>query len=141
MIEWYKKVVFENYANFNGRARRSEYWYYSLMNFIICMGFLAVAAIVYLLTVDPTITLIFVFVMYGLYALATFIPNLAVAVRRLHDVGKSGWFYFVGLIPVIGGFWLLFLFVSDSESHTNQYGPNPKNISGEINDIGASEIL
>ena len=121
MIEWYKKVVFENYANFNGRARRSEYWYFALMNFII----LIVAAVL-----DNLLGITFGVLPYGyLYlfvALAVFIPGLAVSVRRLHDVGKSGWFYFIAIIPIVGAIWLLVLFCSEGEQRENQYGANPK---------------
>ena len=87
MINWYKKVVFENYANFNGRARRSEYWYFTLMNLII-----AILA----MFIDKAAGLNFDPLPYGwvymIYGLAVLLPGLAVAVRRLHDVGKSGWF-------------------------------------------------
>jgi uncharacterized membrane protein YhaH (DUF805 family) len=79
MINWYKKVVFENYANFKGRARRSEYWYFVLMNLIIAI----ITAII-----DKSLGL--KFGTNTLYSLAVFIPGLAVAVRRLHDIGKSG---------------------------------------------------
>ena len=132
MFNWYKKVVFENYANFNGRARRSEYWYFALMNFIV----LIVAAIL-----DSTLGLNFSPLPYGyLYlvvALATFIPGLAVAVRRLHDVGKSGWFYFIALIPLIGAIWLLVLFFTEGNQGENQYGPDPKTDGSEdISQIG-----
>jgi uncharacterized membrane protein YhaH (DUF805 family) len=129
MINWYKKVVFENYANFNGRARRSEYWYFALMNLII----LIVAAVL-----DSTLGLNFAPLPYGILyvviALATFIPGLAVAVRRLHDVGKSGWFYFIVLIPLIGAIWLLVLFFTEGNQGENQYGADPK--GEEISDIG-----
>jgi len=64
--------------------------------------------------------------LYGLYSLAVLIPSLAVTVRRLHDVGKSGWFILVGLIPLIGSIWLLVLFCTDSKPGENQYGPSPK---------------
>jgi len=67
--------------------------------------------------------------LYGLYALAVFIPGLAVAVRRLHDVGKSGWMILVVLIPLIGAIWLLVLMVTDSNSGENQYGQNPKEVT------------
>ncbi|WP_395634325.1 DUF805 domain-containing protein [Flavobacterium sp.] len=132
MFNWYKKVVFENYANFNGRARRSEYWYFALMNFIV----LVVAAIL-----DSTLGLNFSPLPYGyLYlvvALGTFIPGLAVAVRRLHDVGKSGWFYFIALIPIIGAIWLLVLFFTEGNQGENQYGPDPKaDGSEDISQIG-----
>ncbi len=121
MIDYYKKVVFENYANFNGRARRSEYWYFALGNLII----LIIAAIL-----DNVLGLTFDMVPYGylylLVALAVFIPGLAVAVRRLHDVGKSGWFYFIALIPIVGAIWLLVLFCTEGNSGENEYGPDPK---------------
>lgn len=68
---------------------------------------------------------------YVLYALVSIIPSLAVGVRRLHDVGKSGWFYLIGLIPLIGSIWLLVLFFTDSQPGTNKWGPNPKSISAE----------
>jgi len=63
---------------------------------------------------------------YGLYALGTLLPSLAVAVRRLHDAGKSGWFLLIALIPLIGGIWLIVLLAKDGEPGTNKWGPNPK---------------
>ena len=123
MIDWYKKVVFENYANFNGRARRSEYWYFALMNLII----LVIATVL-----DSVLGFNFAPLPYGylyvLVALATFIPGLAVAVRRLHDVGKSGWFYFIVLIPIVGAIWLLVLFFTEGNKGENQYGSDPKDV-------------
>lgn len=62
----------------------------------------------------------------GLYSLAVLLPGLAVAVRRLHDVGKSGWFILIALVPLIGAIWLLVLFCTDGQPGTNKYGPNPK---------------
>ncbi len=64
--------------------------------------------------------------LYGLYTLVVFIPGLAVVVRRLHDVGKSGWMFFILLIPLIGAIWLLVLMLTDSNPGGNKYGPNPK---------------
>lgn len=64
------------------------------------------------------------------YAIAVFIPGLAVSVRRLHDVGKSGWMLLIALIPIIGAIWLLVLYVTDSEPYTNSYGPSPKYSAG-----------
>jgi uncharacterized membrane protein YhaH (DUF805 family) len=123
MINWYKKVVFENYANFSGRARRSEYWYFALMNFII----LILAAVL-----DNALGLTFGVLPYGyiylIVALAVFVPGLAVSVRRLHDVGKSGWFYFIFLIPLVGAIWLLVLFCTEGNHGENQYGQDPKAI-------------
>ena len=65
----------------------------------------------------------------NLYALAIFIPGLAVGVRRLHDIGKSGWMMLIILIPFIGWIWLLVLSVMDSQAGDNAYGPNPKGVA------------
>jgi len=131
MFQWYKKVVFENYANFSGRARRSEYWFFVLFNMIF-----AICAML----LDNLLGLNFDPIPYGwfyvLYALAVFIPGLAVAVRRLHDVNKSGWFFFIILIPIIGSIWLLVLFFSEGTKGKNNYGDDPKGNGSEINEIG-----
>ena len=109
-----------NYANFSGRARRKEYWMFILFNFI----FACAAAIA-----DNLIGTTFGEIGYGFlylaYGLVTFIPGLAVSIRRLHDVGKSGWFCLIALIPLIGAIWLLILMCLDSLPD-NEYGPNPK---------------
>jgi uncharacterized membrane protein YhaH (DUF805 family) len=121
MFQWYKKVVFENYANFNGRARRSEYWYFVLFNMIF-----AIMAVI----LDNLLGLNFAPIPYGwlylIYALALFLPGLSVAVRRLHDLNKSGWFMFIVLIPIIGSIWLLVLFCTEGTSGPNSYGEDPK---------------
>lgn len=121
-MNWYLAVL-KNYAGFGGRARRKEYWMFTLFNLI----FLIAATIL-----DNVLGIAFEGIGYGplycLYALAVFIPGLAVAVRRLHDVGKSGWMMFIALIPLIGGIWLLVLMVSDSKPGENEYGANPKEI-------------
>ena len=110
----YYITVLQNYANFNGRARRSEYWYFVLFNVLF-----SIAALILDMITGAGI--------FGvLYALAMFIPGLAVAVRRLHDIGKSGWMYLIVLIPLIGAIWLLVLFFTDSQPGDNEYGPNPK---------------
>ncbi|HRZ43520.1 MAG TPA: DUF805 domain-containing protein [Bacteroidales bacterium] len=117
---WYVKVL-KQYADFEGRARRKEYWIFALFNVIF-----GVTAIV----LDTLLEISFTESGYGpiylLYMLAMLIPGLAVGVRRLHDVGKSGAMILVGLIPFVGGIWLLVLFLRDSEAGENQYGPNPK---------------
>ena len=120
-MKWYKRVVFDNYANFSGRARRSEYWYFLLFNMLLAFGFLFLD--IALGTGDPELGY---GIFYGIYCLIVFIPGLAVTVRRLHDVGKSGWFYFIVLIPIIGAIWLLVLLFTDSQSGTNKWGDNPK---------------
>ena len=122
-MNWYLKVL-KQYADFKGRARRKEYWMFALFNII----FLIVA-----ITLDNILGTAIEGVGYGLfyflYILAVLIPSLAVAVRRLHDVGKSGWMILIGLIPVIGAIWLLVLCVTDSQPGENQYGANPKGVT------------
>ena len=119
-MNWYLKVL-KQYADFSGRARRKEYWMFVLFNMI----FTIVAMIL-----DNVLGIAMGGIgygpLYGLYALAMLIPGLAVAVRRLHDVGKSGWMILIALIPLIGSIWLLVLMVTDSNAGENQYGQNPK---------------
>jgi len=119
-MNWYLQAL-KNYAVFSGRARRKEYWFFALFNFI----FLAAAVLF-----DNIFNTAFEDLGYGLfyflYAAAVLIPGLAVSVRRLHDVDKSGWMLFIALIPIIGGIWLLVLMVTDSTPGSNSYGPNPK---------------
>jgi uncharacterized membrane protein YhaH (DUF805 family) len=122
-MNWYLTVV-KNYAGFSGRARRKEYWMFLLFNMI----FAFVAAIIdnVVGTASPELGY---GVFYGLYTLAMIIPGIAVIVRRLHDVGKSGWMYFIVLIPFVGVIWLLVLLLTDSDAGENQYGQNPKELS------------
>lgn len=129
-MKWYIKVL-KDYSNFRTRARRSEYWFFVLFNLIF-----AIAAML----VDNLLGTTYKFPsefgeaglpygwVYTLYALVLFIPGLAVAVRRLHDVGKSGWFLLIGLIPLIGFIWLLVLFLTEGKPGENKWGPNPKEI-------------
>ncbi len=114
-MNYYLKVL-QNYANFEGRARRSEYWYFVLFNMIFGIA----AGVLDSLWGMP--------VLYALYMLAIIVPSIAVAVRRLHDIGKSGWFLFVALIPLVGGIWLLILLVTDSNPGDNEFGSNPKEV-------------
>lgn len=113
-----------NYATFSGRARRSEYWYFVLFQLIL----LIVATILDKIA-GTTIGLLPYGVFYFVVALALFLPGLAVAVRRLHDLGKSGWFILVGLIPIVGAIWLLVLMCTDSQAGENEYGANPKEVA------------
>ncbi|MBA6154002.1 DUF805 domain-containing protein [Gelidibacter maritimus] len=131
-MKWYLKVVRDNYTNFNGRARREEYWMFVLFNFLFAIGIVIISGALANLTDVPA------FIgLYFIYILAIIIPSLAVAVRRLHDINKSGWFYLVGLIPLIGGIWLLVLFVTEGDVGPNNYGPDPKRPNeAEINKIG-----
>ena len=125
-MNYYIKVL-QQYADFNGRARRKEYWIYNIINSII--GGLLFFLDRMLGTTIDSLDLgegNSLGILYLVYALFVFIPGLAVAVRRLHDVGKSGWMLLIALIPLIGAIWLLVLYLTDSNPGENKYGPNPK---------------
>jgi uncharacterized membrane protein YhaH (DUF805 family) len=125
-MSWYLAVL-KKYAVFNGRARRKEYWMFVLVNFLIALVIGLLAAIAAGFDVHSnTILGTGVNCLSSLYSLAVLLPSLAVSVRRLHDIGKSGWWLLVGLIPLIGWIWSLILMVTDSQPGVNQYGPNPK---------------
>lgn len=112
-MNWYLKVLGQ-YADFSGRARRTEFWMFTLFNAI----FGAIAGTVGLMIGTELIG--------SLYSLAILIPSLAVGVRRLHDIGKSGWMILVALIPLVGWIWLIVLYVQEGQHGTNQYGDDPK---------------
>ncbi|MCC8129953.1 MAG: DUF805 domain-containing protein [Clostridiales bacterium] len=107
--------VFSHYATFSGRARRSEYWYFTLFNILINIVLSIVGAALPILTW-----------LGFLYAIAAIVPALAVCCRRLHDTGRSGAFMLLAFIPVIGGLILLIWVCQDSQPGVNQYGPSPK---------------
>lgn len=116
-FETYFLDIFKfKFAQFNGRSRRSEYWYFVLFNLIVSIG---------LGIVDAVLGLGF---LSGLYGLIAFIPGIAVAVRRLHDTGKSGLWLLILLIPFIGWIILIYFMIQDSQPFDNQYGPNPKRV-------------
>lgn len=115
-MEWFLKVVKEHYADFNGRARRQEYWMFVLF-FVGAVIALEIVAII--LGFISSILSMIIFAILGLAVLALMIPSLAVGVRRMHDVGKSGWFI---LIPI----YSLILAITEGEKGDNQYGPDPK---------------
>ena len=115
-------VLLNKYATFSGRARRSEYWWWYLFVTIVFV----VAGIL-----DRAVGLTYSDLTLGggwiatIAAIVFLVPNLAVAVRRLHDTGRTGWWLLIGLVPFIGFFVLLYFFVLDSEND-NEYGPYPK---------------
>jgi len=114
-MNWYIAVL-KKYAVFSGRAGRTEYWMFVLFNFIFSLA----ASLIGMLTFG------ILYIVSIVYGLAVFIPSLAVGVRRLHDVGKSGWYLLIILIPIAGPIWFLVLMCTDSQPGDNQYGPNPK---------------
>lgn len=108
------KKCFANYININGRARRREYWYFVLFVFICS---LIVATVANRLDFDMLVKLWQIFI---------FLPSLAVSIRRLHDIGKSGLFYLVSFIPLVGQILMIYWACKDSQPGNNVYGPNPK---------------
>lgn len=134
-MNWYLKA-FQQYLDFNGRARRSEYWMFVLYN----LNFAIIAVIIDVTFGLNTSKLPFGLV-YLIYGLATFIPSLAVTVRRLHDTGKSGWMILVSLIPFVGSIWLLVLLLMDGDSEENEYGENPKKDSITNDSSNADSII
>lgn len=119
-MHWYFDVI-RKYVDFSGRARRSEYWYFALFNLIILVPLALLSGVTAGGKADNPFAWLYV-----LYVLAILLPSIGVNVRRLHDIGKSGWWIFIGLIPFIGGLMLLIWHCMDSEPETNRYGPNPK---------------
>lgn len=128
IVDWWKKVVLKNYANFNGRARRAEYWNFVLANFLSIIGFYILGIVG--MASEISVLSMLGFGIYGLVALATFIPSLAAVVRRLHDTNKSGWYYFMALIPIAGPIILLVALFKDGDRFTNNYGDDSKNPAG-----------
>ncbi len=113
-MNWYI-LSLQKYAEFNGRSRRSEYWYFVLFNILI-------SVVIYL--IDAAI------ISFGLlgilYSLAILIPGIAVSIRRLHDTGRSGWNLLLALIPLIGAVILIVFMLQDSTEGQNEYGVCPK---------------
>jgi uncharacterized membrane protein YhaH (DUF805 family) len=125
-VSWYLEVL-KKYAVFSGRARRAEYWYFVLFNIIVAI----------VLSLIDTLLGTFDFVqgvglLSGLYYLAVLIPTLAVTVRRLHDIDRTGWWIFINLIPLIGFIVLLVFAVTDGTPGSNRYGPNPKGATARV---------
>lgn len=125
MKKYYLDILTNKFADFNGRARRKEYWMWTLYCTIILLISMAL---------DNLFGLTFEFLgqdlgygwLYLIFGIIQFIPGLAVVVRRLHDVGKSGWYYLIILIPLIGFIWILVLLCTDGVNEENKWGTNPK---------------
>ena len=112
-IHWFRKVVTRHYADFEGRARRRELWYYVLV-YMICLIGLAIGQ-----------SIIGVTVLTGLFWLALVLPTIAVLARRLHDTGRSGWWLLIGFVPILG-IVLIYWYVQPGVSGPNRYGADPK---------------
>ena len=109
IIDWFKKFL-RNYANFSGRARRKEFWYSTFAQFVFSIIAIVLDAVIF----------------GSLVMLGLFIPSLAVTVRRLHDTSRSGWWFLISLIPLIGSIILLIFLATETKFETNQWGPPAK---------------
>ncbi len=112
-----------NYCCFNGRASRSEYWWFVLFVLIasVIVGF--ICGFLFGEDTGQTVNSIIMFV-------AFFLPGLGLSVRRLHDTGRSGWWVLLNLIPIVGGLIVLYWFILPSQTTDNQYGPVPNMVQG-----------
>ncbi len=120
------RSVFQKYVTFEGRARRSEYWWFFLFNSLVS------AALSYL--VRMTDGSVFMEGLSALFSLAVFLPRLAVAWRRLHDVGKSGANWFWVFLPIVGWIMLLVWLARPGQAGPNRYGLDPKDPTGGYSD-------
>jgi uncharacterized membrane protein YhaH (DUF805 family) len=125
-MHWYLEAL-RRYADFSGRARRREFWFFYLFHLLVVVGLMAVDVAV---GVDGYLPVI--------YAVGVIIPAVAVGVRRLHDTGRSAGWLLIGFIPVVGTIALVIFFVQNSQPHTNDYGPNPKLVESEGRSGGIS---
>lgn len=128
MKKYYLDILTNKYADFKGRARRKEYWMWTLYCTLILL---------FAMVLDNVLGLNFELLgqdlgygwLYVTIGIIHLIPGLGIVVRRLHDVGKSGWFYLIILIPIIGFIWILVLFCTDGVKEDNKWGSNPKLIN------------
>ena len=117
IIENFKDIITNKYAQFKGRANRAEFWQYVLVYFVIGIAF---SVLMNLFGGVKALGMAFT-VLYVIVALALLVPTLAVGVRRMHDIGKAGGWILINLIPFIGSIWFLILAVKESEPGTNQF--------------------
>lgn len=119
-MSWFIEAL-KKYAVFSGRSRRKEYWFFYLFYVIFFLVIYMLLIALIMITRTPWVAYLL-----NIYTLGMLIPHLSVAVRRLHDTGHSGWWYFIALVPIIGGIWFLVLVCTDSDPGGNKYGPSPK---------------
>lgn len=118
-MNWYLTVL-KKYVDFSGRARRKEYWFFILFHFLIIIALSIIENILGLAAEGAGYGII-----TGLYMLAVLLPSIAVVVRRLHDTDRSGFWFFIVFIPLIGGLILLIFMILPGTSGDNRFGPDP----------------
>ena len=119
----------KHYADFSGRARRSEYWGTVLFNGLVHLAF-RILLIVGIMLEAKEVTFLLL-ICLGVYSLAWLLPGMAVSVRRLHDIGKSGWNLLWVLLPIVGAIMLIYWCCQDSQPEENKWGANPKFVNPE----------
>ena len=124
-MSWYLEAL-KKYAVFSGRARRTEFWYFVLFNIIVTIVLSVIDRLIGTFSGASNLG-----ILSGIYSLAVLIPTLAVAVRRLHDIDRTGWWILIGLIPLIGTIVLLVFYLTPGTPGSNRYGPDPKQATGE----------
>jgi uncharacterized membrane protein YhaH (DUF805 family) len=128
-MQWYLDVL-KKYAVFSGRARRKEFWMFVLFNFIAAIVAGILDNILHTTYSNQTTGII-----STVYSLAVLLPGLGVAIRRMHDLGKSGWWILVSLIPVAGIIWYIVLAATEGQHGDNQYGADPKAAPGMVTPV------
>ena len=118
-MNWYIQVL-KNYATFSGRARRKEYWMFTLINLVVFIILSILDGALGMITESG------LGILSGIYSLATLLPAWAVCVRRLHDTNRTGWWMLISIIPLIGFIVLLVFMCLDSKSEANKYGDATK---------------
>jgi uncharacterized membrane protein YhaH (DUF805 family) len=116
-VQWYLEVL-KKYVVFDGRAHRTEFWMFVLVNLIISILLTIVDVAIGTYGAGGGL-------LSGIYSLAVLLPSLAVGARRLHDVGRSGWWLLLGLIPIVGIIILIVWWAQEGDAAPNEYGPNP----------------
>ncbi len=119
-MEWFTEAL-KKYAVFSGRSRRKEYWYFVLFTVLISIALSVIDGLIG--TYDSSAG---VGLLSGIFSLAILIPGIAVSIRRLHDIDRTGWWVLISLVPIIGWIVLLVFHLQDSTPGTNSYGSNPK---------------
>lgn len=115
------RTVLGKYATFSGRAQRSEYWWFALFTFVAGVILAFIDGIVFGMAAGGQP----VSILSGLFSLAMLLPGIAVAVRRLHDIDRTGWWLLLFLIPVLGFLVLLYFFIQRGTAGTNRFGADP----------------
>ena len=129
LLTYWGESFTKHYADFSGRARRSEYWGTVLFNGLVHLAF-RILLIVGIMLEAKEVTFLLL-ICLGVYSLAWLLPGMAVSVRRLHDIGKSGWNLLWVLLPIVGAIMLIYWCCQDSQLEENKWGANPKLVNPE----------